>query len=282
MKKFNKETFTIAGADFNTRKGLITLAISAGVLAVLIILKLCGVDFSWYGLLIGIAFLLALAFAVKYCKYRDLDSELPYDLIWWVFPLSLIGARMYYCAFEGTFDMFFDFTKGGLGVYGGIIGGALGLIICCIIKKVNILKTMDVVAPVLILGQAIGRIGCYTAGCCYGVEVTNKALQWFPIAYYVHGGWHLATFFYESVLCIVGFFVIALILRKFKLTGLSACSYLFYYGLVRYFTESFRDPNAQLFIGGFPVSIAVSLILIVLGTIGLTIILVKGRKNNQI
>ncbi len=280
--KFNKNTFSIAGAEFNTRNGLITLAVSAGVLAILIFLKLVGVNFSWYGVLIGVAFLLALAFSVKYCKYRDLKSDLPYDLIWWIFPLSLIGARVYYCIFNNSFDMFFDFSKGGLAVYGGIIGGTIGLVICCLIKKVNILKTMDVVAPVLILGQAIGRIGCYTAGCCYGSEVTNKALQWFPIAYYVHGGWHLATFFWESMLCLIGFFVLAMLLRKYRSTGLIASCYLFYYGIVRYFTESFRDTSAQLFIGSQPVSKWLSLFLVILGTIGIVIIVLKERKKNQI
>lgn len=279
MRKFNKDSFTIAGAEFNTRMGLITLAVSCGVLAILVVLRMVGVEYSWYGVLMGVAFLLALAFSIKYCKYRDLDRDLPYDLIWWIFPLSLLGARLYFCIFEGSFDIFFDFSKGGLAVYGGIIGGAIGLILCCIIKKVNILKAMDVVAPVLIMGQAIGRIGCYTAGCCYGMEITDKAMQWFPIGYFVHGEWHLATFFWECVLCIIGFFVLAKLLQRFQSTGLIASSYLFYYGIVRYFTESFRDPNAQLVAGGVPVSQIVSLILCIVGTIGIVVIVLKERNK---
>ncbi len=282
MRKYSKDTFCIAGAEFNIRKSLIALAIACGCLAVFLILKFAGVGVSWYGALIGLAFLIALAFAIKYTKYRDLNEDLPYDLIWWVFPSSLIGARLYYCIFDNAWNIFFDITKGGLAVYGGIIGGALGLIACCLIKKVNILKTMDIVAPVLLLGQAIGRIGCFTAGCCYGLEVTNKAVQWFPIAYYVHGGWHLATFFWESVLCVGGFFLLAYILRKFKSTGLVTSGYLFYYGIVRYFTESFRDPSAQLATtGGAAVSKWLSLILVILGTIGICIIAIRGSKKSE-
>ena len=105
MKRFNKDTFTIAGAEFNTRNGLITLAISSGCLALIIVLMLCGVLQNWYGVLIGVAFLLALAFSTKFAKYRGLSGDLPYDLIWFIFPLSLLGARMYYCIFESSFDI---------------------------------------------------------------------------------------------------------------------------------------------------------------------------------
>jgi len=282
MKRFNKNNFTIAGATFKTRNGLITVAISVACLAIFLALDLLGVNFSWYGLLMGVAFLVAIAFSCKYCAYRDLDSNLPYDLIWFIFPLSLLGARLYFCLFNGSMASFFDFSGGGLAVYGGIIGGAIGLVICCLIKKINILKTMDIVAPVLLLGQGIGRIGCYTAGCCYGIAVESSAMQWFPLSYFVAGDWHLATFFYEFVLCVIGFFVLAYLLRRFKHTGLVTCSYLFYYGIVRYFTESLRDSNAQLQLsGGTPISMIVSLILLVLGTIGIVIILLKERNKNN-
>ncbi len=279
--KINRDTFRIAGAEFKTRNVLISLAVAFGCMAIIIILQMTGVLSNLYGVMIGIGFVLALIFAIKYCKYRDLKDDLPYDLILWIFPTSLIGARLYYCIFEGSFDIFFDFAKGGLAVYGGIIGGAIGLVACCLIKKINPIKAMDIVAPVLILGQGIGRIGCYSAGCCYGSEIVSKAMQWFPIGYYVHGDWHYATFFWECVLCVVGFFLLAWILRKFKHTGLVASGYLFYYGIVRYFTESFRDQNAQLFIGGQPVSLWLSLILVIMGTIGILTIVIRERNRNK-
>ncbi|MBQ4557752.1 MAG: prolipoprotein diacylglyceryl transferase [Clostridia bacterium] len=282
MKKFNKDSFSIAGAEFKTKSTLIVLAIAFACLALFIILMMCGVNVSWYGILMAVGFLLAIAFSSQFAKYRELSKDLPYDLVWWVFPLSLLGARLYYCIFEGQMSQFFDFMSGGLAVYGGIIGGAIGLIICCIIKKVNILKAMDIVAPTLILGQAIGRIGCYTAGCCYGIEVTNPALQWFPISYKLMGEWHLATFFYECVLCLIGFFVLAKVLRKFRFTGIVTFGYMFYYGIVRYFTESFRDSTAQLTSGGLAVSQILSLILVVLGTIGIVSIIIRERKKNNI
>ena len=76
MKNFNKDTFNFAGAEFNIRKTLIVLAIAFACFAVCLILTLCGVWNNWYGLLIAVAFLMALVLSSKYCKYRELNSDL--------------------------------------------------------------------------------------------------------------------------------------------------------------------------------------------------------------
>ena len=287
MNKGNKDrsNFTILGLEFNTKQTLITIAIAAAVLILLIGLDLVGVEVSWYGVLIGCAFLVALAIAIRLCKFRDLDREYPYDLIWWIFPFSIVGARLYYVIFEKV-PFFWDAFRvwdGGMAIYGGIIGGAIGLIICCLIKKVNILKTMDIAAPVLILGQGIGRIGCYMAGCCVGNEVTNEALQFFPVSYFVDGGWHLATFFYECVLDIAGFFILLYMIRKIKDAGVVTFSYLLYYGIIRAVLETFREVSADnaLMIPGTDIKVSqlLSIICVVIGTIGLCYILIKKARS---
>lgn len=280
-----KDNFSIFGFKFETKKAILVLGISIAVLLLLIALNVMGVEISWYGVLIGVAFLLAILLSSQLCESRGISKDFPMDLIWWVFPFSIIGARLYYvfCSLSEftNFWNIFAIWKGGLGIYGGIIGGAIGLIICCIIKKVNILKCMDVVAPVLLLGQGIGRIGCYFAGCCCGVEITNPAFQWFPIAYFVHNGWHLATFFYECVLCIIGFFLLTNILRKNKDVGISTFVYLLYYGIVRFVLEFFRDASYRLdtIILNIPISIIVSAIAIIIGVVGLIYIFSRRNKN---
>jgi len=283
--KKDRSNFTILGLEFNTKQTLITLAIAAAFFVLMIGLNLTGVNVSWYGVLIGCAFLVALAIAIRLCKFRGLDRELPYDLIWWIFPFSIVGARLYYVIFE-RISFFWDAFKvwdGGMAIYGGIIGGAIGLIICCLIKKVNILKAMDIAAPVLILGQGIGRIGCYMAGCCVGIEVTNEALQFFPISYFIHGEWHLATFFYECILDIAGFFLLLFLIRKIKETGFITFTYLLYYGIVRSILETFREVSADnaLIIPGTNIKVSqlVSIICVVVGTIGLCYILIKKIRS---
>ena len=188
LKELNKQNVKFFGFTFETKTFWITMAIAVGVLLFLVAITLLGVDISWYGVCFGLGFLVALALAGQLCKERDISPDFPYSLIWWVFPLSIIGARIYYLAFDSGINSVMDIIRiwdGGLAIYGGVIGGLIGLIICCLIHKVKIIKTTDVVAPLLSLGQAFGRIGCIFGNCCYGIAVSNKALQWFPISIFV-------------------------------------------------------------------------------------------------
>lgn len=286
-----KEDFNFLGFKINIKKFLLTLAIFAGVVIVLVLVDMFLLDVSWYGFLMGCAFLLAVVMACDLMKERDLNSDFPYDLIWWVFPLSIIGARMAFVLNNiDAYDTFWEMCavwNGGLSIYGGVMGGALGLVICCLIKKKNILSAMDCAAPVLILGQAIGRWGNFINKEVYGWEVTNKAWQWFPFAVQIGSKWHLANFFYESVLDFVGFLLLLFILRKSKQKGLVACCYLTYYGFIRYFLEQLRDSKFILYIPGTNIawSALTSIIMFSVGTLGLLAIfiinMVKNRKNIQ-
>ena len=202
-----KTEFTIFGFKFNIRKTLITLAIACVLFIVLLILDMYVTDISWYGVIIGCGFLVALFVAMQLAKNRGLEPDFVFDLILWIFPLSIVGARVYYVlndldSFE-TFGEMIAVWNGGMAIYGGIIGGVIGLVICCLIKKKNIIASMDMAAPALILAQSIGRWGNFINQEVYGFQVTNKAWQWFPFAVHITENgldqWHLATFFYESI-----------------------------------------------------------------------------------
>ena len=156
-----------------------------------------GLEITYYGFIIAIAMALAVYLACINAKYRGLKTD---DIILaacYILPLSIIGARIYYVIFSDisySFAEIFRIWDGGMAIYGGVIGGTIGGILYCIIHKKNILDVGDIAAPSLILGQAIGRIGCYFAGCCYGVEVTNPNLMWFPLSTKIHGIWHYSTY----------------------------------------------------------------------------------------
>lgn len=283
LDDYKKSQVKIFGFSWETKKFWLTIGLSLGVLLGLIALTLFGVNISWYGVMIGIGFLLALVLAQQLFKERDLSSEYPYTLIWWVFPLSIIGARIYFLIFDGSFTGIMDVIRvwdGGLAIYGGVIGGFLGLVISCLVHKVNIISTTDCVAPVLSLGQAFGRIGCIFGKCCYGVAVTNRSLQWFPIALYVHGGYHYATNFYESILDLVLFFGLTVLLRKVKIKGIVTFAYLFGYGLIRFILEFFRDQAQTLYLGSFPVSQIVSIVCVIAGVVGISILLLVNNKKS--
>ena len=223
--------------------------------------------------------------ACKNAKFRGFKSDDIIILACYVLPLAVIGAKLYYLTFSGQPFSFWDIFKiweAGLAIYGGVIGGALGLVIYCLIHKKNILDMCDIAAPSLILGQAIGRIGCYFAGCCYGIEVTDPSLTWFPLSTFVHGGWHLSTFFYESIWDFATFLLLILLLRKNKVRqrGTIVALYFIVYGTGRAWIEALRGDS--LFLGAIKVSQLLSILLIVLGIAIILTTYLLGRKGKDV
>ena len=275
---------TLFGFQFDKKTLIISLASALGVLSILFALSLLGVGVSWYGVLFGLGFLVALVLSSQLCKERDVDPDFPYVVVWFVFPLSILGARLYYLSFHGGIESFGEvirFWEGGLAVYGGIIGGLIGLILACQWKRVNIISMTDVAVPLLAVGQFFGRIGCIFGHCCYGREVARKALQWFPISIKVYDEYHYATNFYESIFNLIMFFGLTVLLRKTKIRGITTCSYLVGYGVVRYILEFFRAEEQTLYLGNYPVSQIVSLIFVVVGCAGIISLLAVNYVNSS-
>ena len=288
-KDFNNKEFKIYGFKFNLKKTLIGLGVAVVLLGVLLLIDSFVTEISWYGIIMGTAFLVALFIAIQLLPIKKIKGEFAYDLLWWVFPFAIVGARAYYCIFEKVplFWEAFKIWNGGLAIYGGIIGGALGVVICCLIKKVNIIKVFDCLAPCLIIGQAIGRWGNFINQEVYGFEVTNPSFQFFPVSVYITrfglNEWHLATFFYESIWNLIWFFILVLICRKVKINGITTCVYLICYGVARYFLEALRMKEYILVTSlGIPASQIVSILCVVIGCVSLiTLLLVRMIKNKK-
>ena len=210
---------------------------------------------------------------------------MPLDLALYALPFAIVGARLYYCIFNGvdSFLQIFKVWEGGMAIYGGVIGGFFGVLLCCKIKKYSLLQSCDIAAPCLILGQAVGRIGCYFAGCCYGIETKNPTLQIFPISVEINGVWHLATFFYEAILNLIGFVILIIITAKTKNKGYVTAGYFIIYGLVRAVLEQFRDPLESLMIGtsGIKVSQLLSIILVFIGVAIIVFNIIKNKKAEK-
>ena len=243
-----------------------------------------GLHISFYGIMMAVAFIAAIFVAVYNAKKRGFKSEDILTLALYVIPLSILGARTYFCIFTKTpqtFWQFFEIWNGGLAILGGVIGGVIAVVLYCTIHKKNFLEVASIAAPSLILGQAIGRIGCFFAGCCYGIEVLNPTLHFFPVSINIDGTWHFATMFWESFLCIIGFVVLQIMLNRKLPRGATVCVYLCYYGTIRAIIETFRGDSLYLFGTGIKVSQALSVILIIVGIIGLILIYTK-KKNETI
>lgn len=243
-----------------------------------------GLEVQFYGILLTLAFVCAVFVCLHFCKVKGYDKNIIFDLVIICAVCALVGARIYYVAFSGeswSFIRILQVWNGGLAIYGGIIGGAIGIIVYCKIKHLSVVQIFDMVAPALILGQCIGRIGCYFAGCCYGEIVTNPAMQWFPFAVEMADGWHYSTFFYESFLCLLGFIALFILYKKTNIKGLSTGCYFVYYGIVRCILEIFRGDSLYIPGTGIKVSWLLSILVIVLGIVWLTIFINKHKKTNS-
>lgn len=226
----------------------------------------------WYGTLIVCGLTVAIILCSIEEKRRHLPQDTVIDLAFWVIPSGLIGARLYYVVFQ--WSLFADdplsilrIWEGGLAIYGGVIGGFIGIMIFSRKRKLNPAVLTDMIVPGLALAQAIGRWGNYFNMEAYGKEVINPSLHFFPFAVQIlHDGeyvWHHATFFYESCLNITIFLLLWFLARKrSKTPGTVTLCYFLLYGLGRSVIEGFRTDSLML--GSFRISQLLSAVLFIL------------------
>ena len=227
-----------------------------------------------YGVLIALAIALGVWLCGTQEKRLGLPRDTSVDLALCIVPAAILGARLYYVAFQWPLyapdpKRILYIWEGGLAIYGGVIGGALAALIFSRVKGIPFSALADLVAPSLILGQAIGRWGNFFNGEAYGRMVERAALQFFPLAVYADGAWHMATFFYESVWDFLGFLVLWRCRKRAGARGNLFLLYLAWYGLGRAIIEGLRMDS--LMWGPIRVSQVLSAALCVLALILLLI-----------
>ena len=189
-----------------------------GVMVVFIVPNLTepelGIPIRGYGVFLLLAIFAALFLLVNLAKRQNIAAEKIYSLAFWSVVTGIVGARLFYVTqywremfldhvgqilpFGELLFRFLNFAQGGLVVLGSVLGGALGAFIFMRRNKMPVLRTFDIMAPALMLGIAIGRIGCLLNGCCFG-GVTD--VSWrivFPPGSpaHVHQAAHGDVFFY--------------------------------------------------------------------------------------
>jgi phosphatidylglycerol---prolipoprotein diacylglyceryl transferase len=256
-----------------------------------------GHDIRWYGIIIAIGLLLAILLAKHHAKREGHDPDSIIDLALVVVPMAVVFARIYYVVFRWNevyanqpFWHVFAVWEGGLAIYGGVIGGFIGALIYSKFinkNKIGLYNLLDIAAPSLILGQAIGRWGNFVNQEAYGAAVTNPAWQWFPAAVKIANpqnvgeqpGWFMATFFYESMW---NFLVFAFLYFYFKNSkkrkpGNVFWFYLLLYGIGRCVIEGLREDS--LYLGSFRVSQMLSVLLVVAAAAVLLLRYIKMRRD---
>jgi phosphatidylglycerol:prolipoprotein diacylglycerol transferase len=232
-------------------------------------LTINGFSIRFYGVLMALGVLLGVLLASRREKRVGVPEETTLNLALLAVPISVICARLYYVIFEwdmyrGDLLAILNVRRGGLAIYGAVLGGVLEGLIYARWKKVSFWCLADLAAPSLALGQAIGRWGNFLNEEAYGVAITNPKYQFFPAAVYIraNGLWHAATFFYESIWC---FLILAFLLgaerkRFFRKSGDLFLWYGFLYALERGAVEGLRTDS--LYWGTVRVSQLLSLLVI--------------------
>lgn len=207
---------------------------------------------SWYAILIVAAILIGLAFCTREARRLHVPQDTIIDFLLYAIPFAIICARIYYVIFR--FNMYsedllaiFNIREGGLAIFGGIIGGLIAARIAARRHQVPVLTLLDIVAPALVLGQAIGRWGNYINMEAYGLRISEEYLQFFPFAVEIPVGdiwyWHMATFFYEFCWDVIVFAILLLIRHHKRRSGDVFCWYLLLYCAGRTVIEGLRNDS---------------------------------------
>ncbi len=197
--------------------------------------------YSW-GFMVAIAFIAATILAAKEAKRKNISSEKIYSLVTYIIIGAIIGSRIGYVLFNPTSILdIFKFWEGGLSFHGGFIGGILFGFFYVRKNKLNFLEITDICAPSIPLAQAIGRIGCFLRGCCYGIETT---LPWG--INYLEKIRH-PTQLYSSLALLIIFIFLSKQKYKKSFNGSLFLTYIIIYSVFRFFIEFIRTEPRILF-----------------------------------
>ena len=257
-----------------------------------ILIDLGIIQIRWYSVLILISFSLGYLLVSSRSRKVGINKTFIMDLSFYLVIFCILGARLYYCLFNMDYysKNIIDVIKiweGGLAIHGGIIAGILTIYIFSKRKEVSLLKLLDIFAPALALGQAIGRWGNFFNGEAFGPSTSLLNLQKIGVpqfiidGMYIDGSYHHPTFLYESIGCLLIFIIIILIrnIKNIKMGQITSI-YFILYGLIRFFIESLRQDSLMLF--NFRVAQIISILMIIIGIIlFIKPYIVKQAKNNS-
>ena len=242
---------------------------------------LLGREIYWYGIIIGFGVISGLALSYMEAKRTGQNPETYLDFVLYALIFAVIGARLYYVAFEwedyrNDLWRIFALREGGLAIYGGIIAGVITAYIFTKKRKINFWLFADTAAPSLLLGQMIGRygnffnreaFGGYTEGLFAMRYLKEQVKGVFPSVFaqsvWVDGLEYVQvhpTFLYESLWNLGIFIILMIVKRKKKFNGQIFGLYLLGYAVGRFWIEALRVD--QLKIGMFAISQILSAILV--------------------
>lgn len=278
-------------------------------------IKLFGIEFRFYGMVITLAFIVGYMVIKSEAKRTKQNDELYLDYILWMFIPAIFGARLYYVLFSSkdyfqkgkgffkTLVEIINVRNGGLAIYGGIIAGVIVAIIFCRKRKIKLPIFADTLCLGLVIGQSIGRWGNFFNREAFGEYTDSKLRMCIPVDYfiknnilksYVESGiitekmannttvydsmdWISVhpTFLYESFWTLVLFIFLMIYRKHKKFDGELILLYVWGYGLGRVWIEGLRSDSLMTFGGNMKVSQLIAFVCVMVSSI----ILVKKRLD---
>ncbi|RUM31598.1 MAG: prolipoprotein diacylglyceryl transferase [Aquifex sp.] len=258
------------------------------------VISVFGLKISLYGILVALGVVLGYFLVLKLAKREKLDLKAVENSFLLAILFGIVGARIAY-AIEHPYEFrdlidYIAIWKGGVSFYGGLIGGIVGALIGIKIFNLPLWKSADIAAPAIALAHFFGRLGCTSAGCCYGkpfpyatsneigIHFTDK----FPFFYIVFPKGAVAppftplypTQLMEALGNLLIFLILLILYRKKPYDGFVFALYLLLYGTQRFLLEFYRGVTPPIPAIGLTWNQIVSIILI----IGAVILIVLLRK----
>lgn len=262
---------------------------------------------KWYGVIIAFGLILAALFGGRIAYTWKMDLSKMVDVLIYGMFGGIICARAYYVAFEWDYysmhpGEIFEIWRGGLAIYGGIIGGIIAAFITCKLEKLNFYNLLDCAGMSLLIGQGIGRWGNYANQEAFGVftngnygMMSDKVISYIeknPELYGLQGVENIPeyieannlfvhpTFFYEFAWCMLGVLVLYIITRKFrKFSGQTFLCYGIWYGIERAFVEGLRTDSLYIGNTDLRVSQVLSIAIVVVCAVILVVKLLTLRNK---
>lgn len=261
-----------------------------------ILIKIGPITIYTYGFFFALGILSGLMLSLKLAKKENIDRRKISDLIFYTILIALIGAKLslffheikYYLKYPS--EIKYLLTSGGT-FYGGLIFGLIFAFWYIKKHKLNLKAILDIAGPSIALGHFFGRLGCFSAGCCFGRPAGDSIIGVVfknPFAG-SHTGVPLNTPIYptqlmESILNLLNFIILFFAFKKKKFEGQIFVMYIFNYSIIRFFVEYFRgDLDRGYIFGGVShtfTSLSVPQFISIIGIIASFILYFKFKKKS--
>lgn len=255
-----------------------------------IVFKIGPLTIHTYGVLVAAGFLLGLALAIRQAKKEGIPADKIVDLGFYILISALIGSRLFFVVINAEHYLRnpIDIVKiweGGLVFYGGILLAIPTAHWYIKKNKLGVWSTADIFAPSIAIAHAIGRLGCFSAGCCYGkpAEGLPWAVTFTDPECLARLGMPLhPTQLYESLGELINFLILITLRRYKSFNGQLFFTYLLLYSVLRFIIEFFRgDVDRGLITSSISFPQGISILIFLIAIIGLVVLKKRSSRDKS-